>query len=164
MEKKNELKADFIEVTVKGSLKTEHDFQSADGRLGLLKMNGLITEGTFQGVDGLSIHFKKTSLLKAQYELDQEGVKLGSAKPAKALRKALSLELEGKSFSLVPGKLLTRTWNLLNSEGSPICELKPRGVLKRGAVIQILSPVELKLLVFAYCLVTKRWQEESSAS
>jgi len=31
-------------------------------------------------------------------------------------------------------------------------------------LIRILSQVDVKLLVFVYCLVTRRWQEESSAA
>ncbi len=159
----NEYKADVIEVTVSGGFKTEHVFNAADGILGVLKMSAGKHKGSFLGAEGGELSFSRINFWKSQYLLEERGVEIGTAKPPGALKRAFNLEYNGEQQALIPGKAITRTWRLLDRKGELVCELKPRGSFKRGALIRVVSPVDLKLLVFVYCLVSIRWQEQSSA-
>lgn len=159
-----ELKTDLIEVTVSGTFKTEHVFNTPDGALGTLAIKGSKGEGNFVGADDAVLEFKKPSVWKNQYELEEAGAVIGKAHPPKKLKRAFEIDLEGEIFHLVPGGSKMRSWTLQNAQGSGICEVLPRGALKRGALIKIGAEIPLKLLVFTYCLVAKRWQEEASAA
>lgn len=159
-----EWKADLVEVTVSGVIQTEHVFNTAGGILGVLTMKGVKSQGAFQGVEGGEVQLSRTNFWKSQYALLERGTELGSAKPPRAISRAFAVEYHGDQLVLIPGKGLTRIWRLLDDQGSVICELKPRSAFKRGALIQIFSSVEVKLLVFVYYLVFIRWREQSSAA
>lgn len=159
-----ELKADLIEVTVKGTFKTEHVFNTVEGILGTLTIKGTKGEGIFIGADEVILEFKRPSVWKNQYELQEESTTIGMAHPPKKLKRAFEINLEGTIYHLAPGGSKMRSWTLANMHGQGICEVRPRGGLKRGALIKIGAEIPLKLLVFVYCLVTKRWQEESASA
>lgn len=163
MENPNEYRADLIEITVSGGLKTEHVFHAADGVLGVLNLNGMISKGEFRGADGSQLILEKTSFWKSEYQLLEGSGIVASAKSPKVFKRAFEIEYEGRSMRLEPDGLTLRSWTVLDEDQHPICEIKRRGALKRGAVIHLFSPAELGLLALAYTLVTKRWQEESSA-
>ena len=162
MDDYSEVSADMIEIRASGIFKTTHDFLAAGRGLGSLQLNAGKTEGMFQGVDGSNLFFKKTSFWKSAYQLSDNGKSLGAAKPLKALRKALLIDYGGEQYKLTPGGGKIRSWRLLNGEEGTLCEFQLRGAFKRGARMIILAPIEMKLLIFGYCLVSKRWQEESS--
>lgn len=159
-----ELKTDVIEVTVSGTFKTEHVFNTPDGVLGTLTIKGTKGEGNFVGADESVLDFKKPSVWKNQYELQDGNAVIGTAHPPKKLKRAFEINLDENIYALTPGGSKMRSWTLHNSQGRGISEVIPRGALKRGAYIKIGSEIPLKLLVFMYCLVIKRWQEESSAA
>jgi len=159
-----ELKADVIEVTVSGAFKTEHVFNTPEGILGALTIKGAKGEGNFVGADDAVLDFKKPSVWKNQYELKEGSALIGTAHPPKKLKRAFQIDLEGEIYHLVPGGSKMRSWTLQNSQGQGISEVLPRGGLKRGAFIKIGAEIPLKLLVFVYCLVVKRWQEEASVA
>ena len=159
-----ELKADVIEVTVKGTFKTEHVFLTPAGILGALTIKGSKGEGRFVGVDESVTDFKKPSIWKSNYELQEGGTTLGKAHPPKKLKRLFEIDFDGEILNLTPGGSKLRSWTLKNVQGQGICEVLPRGGLKRGAYIRIGADIPLKLLVFVYCLVTKRWQEESAVA
>lgn len=164
MDNYGEVSADMIEVRASGTFKTTHDFLAAGRNLGTLQLNAGKTEGTFQGVDGIKLVFKKTSFWKSTYQLNENGKSLGAAKPLKALSRALSIDYRGDQYRLTPGGGKFRSWRLLDGEEGSLCEFQLRGAFKRGARMMVLAPIEIKLLVFGYCLVSKRWQEQSAAS
>ncbi len=159
-----ELRADLIEVTVKGTFKTEHVFNSGEGVLGVLTIKGAKGEGIFSGADEVVLEFKRPSVWKNQYELQQGPTTIGKAHPPKKLKRAFEINLEGTIYHLAPGGSKMRSWTLANMRGQGICEVLPRGGLKRGALMKIGAEIPLKLLVFVYCLVIKRWQEESASA
>ena len=159
-----ELKADVIEVTVSGTFKTEHVFNTPEGVLGALTIKGSKGEGKFIGADDVVLDFKKPSVWKSQYEFKDGIAVIGKAHPPKKLKRAFEIDLEGEIYFLTPGGSKMRSWMLKNSQGQGICEILPRGGLKRGAYLRIGAEIPLKLLVFGYCLVVKRWQEESAAA
>lgn len=161
---KSEIKADRIEITVSGGFKTEHVFHTAGGVLGVLELRGSRSEGWFRGIDDLQLHFEKTSFWKSRYQLSDQDRVLGAAQPVKALSRKLSLRFEGQPLLLVPGGSKLRSWRLLDSLEKPLLEIQPRRGFKRGALIRVGSETALSVLVFAYCLVSRRWQEENAAA
>lgn len=160
----SELKADLIEVTVSGTFKTEHVFNVQEGILGALTIKGSKGEGKFLGADESVLEFKKPSIWKDRYELLEGNATIGQAHTPKKLKRAFQIDLVGEIYELGPGGSKLRSWTLKNDQGQGICEIVPRGGLKRGAFLKIGSEIPLKLLVFVYCLVTKRWQDESTAA
>ena len=161
---KVELKADAIEITVSGTFKTEHLFNTPDGVLGALTIKGSKGEGRFVGADDLTLDFKKPSVWKNNYELHEGNAVIGTAHPPKKLKRAFEIDFEGDIFALSPGGSKLRSWTLVDQGGQGLCEVLPRGGLKRGAYLKIGAAAPLKLLVFSYCLVVKRWQEEAAAA
>ena len=159
-----EMKADLIEVTVSGTFKTEHVFNVQEGILGTLTIKGSKGEGKFLGADESTLDFKKPSIWKDRYEFLDGNDTIGNAHTQKKLKRAYQIDLSGEIYALAPGGSKLRSWMLQNDRGQGICEVLPRGGLKRGAYIKIGSDIPLKLLVFVYCLVTKRWKEESAAA
>ena len=157
-------KADLLEITVSGTFKTVHVFNSPAGLLGDLTIKGSKGEGRFVGADQVVLDFKKPSFWKNHYEIQQGITVVGKAHPPKKLRRAFEINLEGGIFNLAPGGTKRRSWTLLDAQGQGICEILPRGGLKRGAFIKIKAGTSLKLLVFSYFLVEKRWQEERAAA
>ena len=151
----------LIEVSVSGTLKTTHVFDNSGESLGSVVIKGGKGEGVFTGPDNLVLMFKKPSVWKNQYFLEEGKEVVGKAQPPKKLSQALDIEFEDQVYHLTPGGSKGRSWTLKDGQGHEICEVLPRGGLKRGAKIQVETQVSLKLLVFAYCLVVRRWQEES---
>jgi hypothetical protein len=159
-----EFTADVIEVTVSGTFKTEHVFNAAEGILGVLTLKASMADGQFTGADDLKLAFKKTSAWKSHYELQQNGVILGTARPPKKITRALDLFVNEVRYILKPGGSKARSWKIYDERGQVMCEIMPRGAFKRGARIRIEAEIQLSMLVFGYCLVARRWQEESAAA
>jgi hypothetical protein len=159
-----ELKADLIEVTVKGTFITEHMFRAPDGVLGILTINSSKGEGKFLGNDDGGVTFKKPSFWKNNYELYEGSSPLAAAHPPKKLSRAFEIDFKGEVFHLAPGGTKMRSWTMANSQGQRISEILPRGVFKRGAYLKIGAAIPLYLLVFGYYLVIRRWQEEAGAA
>ena len=157
-----ELKADVIEVTVSGTFRTEHVFNTPEGVLGALTIKGSKGEGKFIGADDAVLDFKKPNVWKSQYVLEEGSAVIGKAHPPKILKRAFEINFDGEVYGLTPGGSKMRSWTLKNTQGRGICEILPRGGLKRGAYLRIGAETPLRLLVFGYCLVVKRWKEESA--
>lgn len=162
MDKNGEVTTDIIQIKATGSLKTRHEFLFPGGNLGTLLLNAGKTEGTFQGADGSILTHKKTSFWKSTYQMEENGKEVARANPLKTLNRAMLIDHHQKQYKLMPGGGRSRSWRLID-EADTLCEYLLRGTFKRGALIQIFSPVQMELLVFGYCLVCKRWQEESQA-
>ncbi len=155
--------ADLIAVVETGIFKTEHLFGTQSGVLGVLALNAGKTKGTYTGLEDLSLVFEKINFWKSQYELKQEGAVIASAAPRGGLSRVVVITFEGEPYALLPGKGLSRSWTLKNSQDQFLCEFKPRGTFKRGAMLRILNQVPISLMVFSYCLVRNKWQEQSAA-
>ncbi|NQS92089.1 MAG: hypothetical protein HQ574_06725 [Chloroflexi bacterium] len=156
-----ELRADVIEVGVSGIFKTEHVFATPAGILGVLTLNVGISEGEFQGADGSTLVYKKTSFWKSNFEYFDGVSVIATAEPIGKLRRGLRLNLDGEHLGLFPGGSKLRSWTIKDPRDQILCEILPRGAFKRGAYLRIKAQFHLRWLVFGYCLVTKRWQEES---
>ena len=155
---------DVIAVFESGIFKTEHVFGTNTDLLGTLIMNSVKTKGTFTGTEDLSLDFEKIHFWKNQFEIKQGGVVMGSAAPRGVLSRVFILGLGEESYLLSPGKGFSRVWTLRNARGQILCEIKPRGIFKRGAMFRILYQLPITLLVFSYCLVSKSWQDQSAAA
>ena len=155
---------DVIAVFESGIFKTEHVFGTNTDLLGTLIMNSVKTKGTFTGTEDLSLDFEKIHFWKNQYEIKHGGMVMGSAAPRGVLSRVFILSLGEESYLLSPGKGFSRVWTLRNARGQILCEIKPRGIFKRGAMFRILYQLPITLLVFSYCLVRKRWQDQSAAA
>ena len=159
-----EYKTDLIEVSVSGTFKTVHVFNTPDGILGTLSIKGSKGEGKFVAADESALDFRKPSIWKNQYELLDGTSRIGQAHPPKALKRAFEIDLDGDIFHLVPGGSKLRSWTLKDNQGRGICEFLTRGGIKRGAYIRIGAEISLQLLIFGYCLVLRRWHEESTSA
>lgn len=162
-ESRKEISADVIEVNVSGGFKTRHDFWVAGGKLGTLQLNAGKSEGIFQGGDGSILTFKKTSFWKSSYQFEENGQITDTAKSYKAFSRALLINSGQKQYTLKPGGEKLRSWQILDGDGRAVCEIRPRGAFKRGAFFRVYAPLEIRFVVFSYCLASRRWQEESSA-
>jgi hypothetical protein len=157
-----EVRADLIEVIESGVLKTEHVFQYGGGILGVLNLKAGRTEGIFKTEDNKEYVFKKTSFWKSFYEWKDYTIVVASAKPARKFSRAFLIEFQGATYGLFPGGSKLRSWKVKNISSQALCEIYPRGAFKRGARVKISAEIPTGLLAFCYCLVTKRWQEQSS--
>jgi hypothetical protein len=88
---------------------------------------------------------------------------IASAAPRGGLSRVVIIAFEDEFFALLPGKGMSRSWTLRNSQDQVLCEFKPRGTFKRGAMLRILNQISISLLVFSYCLVSIKWQQQSAA-
>jgi hypothetical protein len=158
----SQYRADVIEVIETGAIKTVHNFNTPAELLGQLHMTGSKSQGQFQGADGTNLEFRKVSFWKSNYELRQGEEIISSAVPQGKLRRAFWIEFNGTQYRLFPGGKGLRSWMLNDASDQVISMIKPRGAFKRGALIAVKSEISLPLLVFIYCLVKKRWQEQSS--
>ena len=156
--------ADLITVIETGVFKTEHVFGTQSDILGVLTLNAGKTKGTYTGSGDLPLIIEKISFWKNHYELKREGAVLASAAPRGGLSRVFIITFEGEPYALFPEKGLSRSWMLKNSQDQILCKFKPRGMFKRGATIRILNQIPSTLLVFSYCLVSKKWQEQSGAA
>ncbi len=156
------VKVGSIVVSVSGTFKTEHVFNKGEAVLGTLTIKGNKGEGSFTGADDSILEIKKPSIWKSQYELLEGKNTIGNAHPPKKLKKAYEIDFKGEIFNLDPAGSKSDSWTLSDHQGSGICEVLPRGGFKRGAEINIGAEIPLKLLVFGYYLVDKRWSEDAA--
>lgn len=157
----NEIAVDAIEVVETGVFKTEHVFQSSIQVFGSLILKVGKSSGAFTGADVGILEFSKHGFWKARYELRQGSAVLGSTAPRGKLNRDLLITFEGEVYGLFQGGSKLRSWRVVKDQDRVLCEISPRGAFKRGAIIRIIAPIPFNLLVFSYCLVTKRWQEQS---
>ena len=161
---KGSLTADTVQVIERGLFKSEHIFGSSTDLLGMLTLNASKSRGNYTGSDGRNFDFEKTSPWKSHFQFSERGVTLGNAESRGILKRGLVLVFENENYALLPGGSRFRSWVLRDSQELILCECRPRGAFKRGAQIRIINPLPFALLVFTYCLVTKRWQEQPSAA
>jgi len=159
---KESLSADIVEVVERGLFKTEHIFGASAEIVGLLNLNAGKSKGKYTGSDGRDFDFERTSFWKSHYQFSEGGVALGNAASQGVLKRGLVVVFENENYFLLPGGSRIRSWRLMGSQEQILSEYKPRGAFKRGAQIRIFNPLPYALLVFGYCLVSKRWQEQSS--
>ena len=160
---RDEIRADLVVTSVSGTFTTEHLFQASAGILGVMKLRTSKSKGSFQAADGTIFEFENTAFLKPNYELKLDDEVLVRSEKRSALGRGLKVHEGGVTYVLRPGGSRMRSWGLWDEDELPVCELQPKGAFSRGAKIIIRQEVSVPLLVFVYCLVIKRWQEESTS-
>lgn len=157
-----EIRADAVVTAVSGTFTTEHVFQTQDGILGVLELKASKGKGSFQAADGSIYSFDNAAFLKPNYELKLDGKVVARAEKRTKFGRQLIVHADNTSYLLLPGGGKLRSWGLWDRSERKICEVQPKGAFKRGARILIGQEITVPVLVFVYCLVQRRWQEESS--
>jgi len=155
---------DGIEVVVSGCLTTHHDMRAATGSLGTLTLPAFAVGGIFRAADGRELVVRRTSWWRGEHELRMGGVVLGTARPRGFWRQTMSVGFGGLMYELEPVGFWSSGWRLTDGAGTALLEIRPRGVLRRGAYLTVLAPVHADLLLFAYYLVNVCWQEQTAAA
>jgi hypothetical protein len=107
---------------------------------------------------------ERASWWRGVYELWEDGVMAGVARPLGILRRENVVRLGGRDYRLRAAGFWGRVWHLLDDAGQMLVEVRPRGIFRRGAVLRILGPVDVDLLILAYHVVNGRWREQTAAA
>jgi hypothetical protein len=105
----------------------------------------------------------RTSWWRGTHELREASAVLGTAYPLGIFRRENVVRFGDRDHSLRAAGFWGRVWHLADDAGQLLVEVHPRGVFRRGAILRILSPVDVDLLAFTYHLVNMRWQEQTAA-
>jgi len=158
------LAADAIEVTVSGTFRTHHLFESETGLLGELTVPAFRRGATFGGAEGLELTISSKGWTGSRYEMRSGEEVLATTHPRGAFRRAIDIECSGVPYAAVPVAAFRQGWYLVDAVGSQLLKFQPRGAFRRGAYLEILAPVRLELIVLFYYLVYRRKQEEAAAA
>lgn len=156
--------ADEVEVTVSGIFTTRHVFHTATGTLGELTSPAFKPRSLFRGIDGEDLTVTRASWWRGTYELRDATAVVGTARPMGLFRRENLVQFRTSSYRLVTAGIWGRVWNLLDEAGEPVTVIRAREAFRRGAILRVMLPVDVALLVFTYCLVSARWQEQTSAA
>ncbi|MGD1992715.1 MAG: hypothetical protein PVI59_05930 [Anaerolineae bacterium] len=156
--------ADRIQVDVSGFFTTHHRFQTGAGELGELTLPAFSRQGEFTSVDGRTLAMVRTNWWRGEYKLREGGMVLAHARTRGVFRNAVEVRFGGWDYELRRLGVLKRGWRLVDQGGMALLEVYPKGVFKRGAVLEVLGRIDVDLLAFSYYLVHRRWQEETTAA
>ncbi len=155
---------DQIEVLVSGFFTTHHLLRTEIERIGKITLKGMRPQGIYQSFDGQVLELEKTSWWKNTHEIREGGAVLGTALLRGFFRQEFDIDFGGQTYILKSTKFGGRTWQLSDSGGSLLLEIRHRGAFRRGAYLTIRSEIDFPLMLFAYHLVNSRWQEQQAAA
>jgi hypothetical protein len=155
--------SDQIEVEVSGFFTTHHCLQSKLGILGEITFPAFSQQGVYRTLDGRELLMQKTHWLGTAHELIEGEVVRGLADRPGLFRRDITIQFEGREYSLEPAGLLNWDWYLVDAEGNRLLTIQPRGVFGQGASLTITAAIDADLAAFAYYLVYTRRQEEAAA-
>jgi hypothetical protein len=154
---------DRIEVIPSGFFTVQYAFQSPAGVLGVLTVPAF-REGTiFRDADGLEWKMRRRGFWRVRYEMEPEGGPGAVARPRGFWQSALEIAFRDRLCLLEPIGKWSDKWRL-SAEGVPLLELRRRGALRQGLIVEVLGPVEVELIAFACYLVLTRWREHAAAA
>jgi hypothetical protein len=166
--------ADQVDVSVSGVFTTHHVLRAPAGILGELTLPAFRMRGVFRAADGRELVMERTSWWRGTYEMREDGIVLGMARPRGFFRREFILvlgdeplgheSLVAEPYTLRAAGFWGRIWHLIDGAGETVVEVRPRGPFRRGATLRIFKPVDVGLLAFAYRLVRARWQEQTAAA
>jgi len=156
--------ADLVEVTVSGFFTTHHVMQAAGGILAEMTMTGLGNRAAVRTAEGRELAIERTNWWRGVYELRKDKLVVGEARPLGILRRKNAIRFGGRDFGLRAGDFWNRSWTLSDDAGQMLVKIRPRGTFRRGAVLQILRPVDVDLLALTYHQVNVRWREQTAAA
>jgi hypothetical protein len=151
-----------IEVTVSGFFTTHHSFRSDGGHWGKLTFSAFSDEGTFRREDGRELVMRKVRWIGTAHEMLLGGILRGSADRPGLLSRDEVIGFGGQQYRLQPEGILEDSWYLTDGSGTRLLGLRSRGILRQGATLRIVGPLDPDLTVFAYYLVHSRSQEASA--
>lgn len=158
------VRADQIEVIPSGFFSLRYEFRSPMGTLGVLNLFAFRTDGRFQDADGQEWRMRRSHWWRREYELRAGDTVVAAARGRGFRRTNLDLEFEGRPYLLEPTDWWGRKWRLLDPAGAALLEIRRRGVLRPGLVLDVLGPVAGELMAFAVYLILAIWREHAAAA
>lgn len=158
------LQADQIEVIPSGFFALRYDFRSPMGMLGLLNLPAFRTEGRFQDADGRQWRMRRSHWWRRNYELRADDTVVATARGRGIRQVVLDLEFQGQLYRLEPTDWWRGKWQLLGPARTALLEIRRRGVLRPGLVVDVLGPVAGELMAFAVYLILATWREHAAAA
>jgi len=156
--------ADVVEVTVSGFFTTHHVMHTAGGTLAQMTMTGMGKSAVVRTVEGRELAIERTNWWRGVYELREDDLPVGEARPLGILRRKNAIQFGGRDFWLQAGDFWSRSWILSDDAGHMLVKIHPRGAFRRGAILRILQPVDVDLLALTYHQVNVRWREQTAAA
>lgn len=155
---------DWIELIPSGFFTVHYSFQSPIGVLGVLAVPAFRRDSTFRDADGREWTMRSRSLWRHEYGMYLEGEAVAVARPRGFWRSSLDVFLPGRSCLLGPTRRWLDQWRLLGADGSPLLEIRRRGALRQGLIVELLGPLQVEQIAFACYLVLARWREHAAAA
>ncbi len=155
---------DQIEVIPSGFLSVQYEFQSPAGVLGVLSVPAFRQDNTFRDADGLEWQMRRRGWWRVRYEMGAEEGLVAIARPRGFWQTALEVAFRNRAYLLEPISKWSDKWRLSEAAGVPLLEIRRRGALRQGLIVEVLGPVEVELIAFAVYLVLTRWQEHAAAA
>ena len=156
--------ADEVEVTVSGAFTTHHLLRTGAGILGESTVPALRKRAVIRTAEGRELVMKQTNWWRGTYELQEGDTLLGTVRPLGIFRRENIVRFGHQDYRLRAVGLWGRLWHLADDAGRTLVEVHRRGIFRRGAILRILSPLDLDLLVFTYHIVNARWDEQTTAA
>ncbi len=114
--------------------------------------------GEFE-IRGTCVKLSRTGVMKDVFVLESDGSTLAEVKQGKAISSKLSLIHDGEDY-----ELRRRNWYskalLLESQGSEVGHIEPRGFFSRAAIGDLPKRWPLQLQVFVLWIALVRWDRE----
>ncbi len=158
------LRADQIEVIPSGFLTIRYEFRSPVGTLGVLTVPAFRTESRFQDADGRQWRMRRSRWWRREYELRAGDMVAATARGRGFRRADLDIAFGGEPYLLEQADLWGGKWRLLGPAGTALLEIRRRGMLHSGWVVEVLGPVAGELMAFAVYLIVTIWREHAAAA
>lgn len=155
---------DQIELIPSGFFTVHYSFRSPAGVLGVLTVPAFRRDSTFRDADGREWTMRSRSLWRNEYGMYLEGEAVAVARPRGFWRSPLDISFPGRSCLLEPTRgWWFAPWRLSGADGSPLLEIRIRGVFRQGFIAELLVPLRVEWIAFACYLVLARWREYAAA-
>ncbi|HEY76364.1 MAG TPA: hypothetical protein G4O00_09315 [Thermoflexia bacterium] len=155
---------DEPETVVSGLFTTRHRLETGAGLRGEFTFPAFRSVVRFRTPEGREWTARRVDWWRGEYELREGETVVATARPRRFLRREVEVEFGGRSYTLRPVRFWGRAWRLSDGEGNALMEVHPKGLLRRGARLEVRAPVDLPLAVFTYYLVYTLWQQETAAA
>lgn len=153
-----------IRISITGLLTTHHCFYTPEGRWGELILPALSNQGCFRCDDGSEFLVRKVHWLGTAHEMLVGRSVLGTADRPGVLSQDIVIDFRGRQYRLQPEGVLKNGWHLSDAGGNRLLEARLCGILQEEAVLTTVLPLDRELIVFVYCLIWMRRQEEAAAT
>lgn len=157
-------RADQIEVIPSGFLTLRYEFRSPTETLGVLSLSAFRTRGRFRDADGREFQMRRSHWWRRNYELRTDDAVVATAQGQGFRRADLDVEFGGERYLLERADFWGGKWQLLGPAGTAMLEIRRRGVLRPGLVLDVLGPVAVELMAFAVYLILTVWRERAAAA